>query len=315
MSKFKVKLPAKVTRTIYSAGHQIKKHSPEILVAAGIIGTVASGVMACKATLKVNEVLDKAKEDIDNIHESVERGTTPSGIDYTAEDGQKDLTITYVQTGVQLIKLYAPAIALGALSVTGIVASNNILRKRNIAIAAAYTAVDKGFKEYRGRVIERFGKELDNELRYNIKAKEVEEIVVNEDGTEQTVKTTVNVVDPTAARSEYTKCFDETCPNWTRDNEYNRSFLINMQNFLNERLRHEKIIFLNDVYKELGFMPTKAGQVVGWVYDEENPIGDNYIDFGIFDINDEQKRNFVNGYEKSIWLDFNPDGVVYDLLQ
>lgn len=315
MSKFKVKLPAKMTRAIYGAGHQLKKHSPEILVAAGIVGTVASAVMACKATLKVNEVLDKTKNEIDKIHDSVERGTNPSGIKYTAEDGQKDLTVTYVQTGVELIKLYAPAVALGVLSVSGIVASNNILRKRNIAIAAAYTAVDKGFKEYRGRVVERFGKELDRELRYNIKAKEVEEIIVNEDGTEQTVKTTVNVVDPSAARSEYTKCFDETCPNWTRDNEYNRSFLINMQNFLNERLRHEKIIFLNDVYKELGFMPTKAGQVVGWVYDEENPIGDNYIDFGIFDINDEQKRNFVNGYEKSIWLDFNPDGVVYDLLQ
>lgn len=315
MSKFKVKLPAKMSRAIYGAGHQLKKHSPEILVAAGIVGTVASAVMACKATLKVHEIIDEAKNDIDDIHESVERGTNPSGIKYTAENGQKDLTITYVQTGVKLIKLYAPAVALGALSVTGIVASNNILRKRNIAIAAAYTAVDKGFKEYRGRVVERFGKELDRELRYNIKAKEVEEIVVNEDGTEQTVKTTVNVVDPSAIRSEYTKCFDETCPNWTRDSEYNKTFLWNMQNFLNDKLRNEKIVFLNDVYKTLGFMPTKAGQVVGWVYDEENPIGDNYIDFGIFDINDEQKRNFVNGYEKSIWLDFNPDGVVYDLLQ
>lgn len=314
MNKPKIKVPAKVSRAFYGAGHQLKKHSPEILVAAGVVGAVASAVMACKATLKVHEVLDNAKADIDDIHRAAEKGVTPAGIEYPAEAAQKDLTITYVQTGVQLIKLYAPAVALGALSITGIVASNNILRKRNIAIAAAYTAVDKGFKEYRGRVVERFGKELDRELRYNIKAKEVEEIVVNEDGTEQVVKTTVNVVDPNT-RSEFTKCFDETCPNWTRDAEYNRTFLLHQQNYFNEKLQNEKIVFLNDVYKVLGFMPTKAGQIVGWVYDEKNPVGDNFIDFGIFDLHDEQKRNFVNGYEKSIWLEFNVDGVVYDLLQ
>lgn len=314
MSKFKVKLPAKVTRTIYGAGHQIKKHSPEILVAAGVVGTVTSAVLACKATLKVHDVICDAKDDIEDIHVAVEKGLTPAGNEYTAEDGQKDLTITYVQTGVKLIKLYAPAVALGALSITGIVASNNILRKRNIALAAAYTAVDKGFKEYRGRVIERFGKDLDRELRYNIKAKEVEETVINEDGTEQVVKTTVNVVDPNS-RGDFVKCFDETCPNWTRDAEYNFAYLKQVQSFFNERLRIEKIVFLNDVYKELGFLPTKTGQIVGWVYDEVHPVGDNFIDFGIFDLNDEQKRNFVNGYEKSIWLEFNCDGVVYDLLQ
>lgn len=314
MKKLKVKLPAKVTRTFYGAGHQLKKHSPEILVVAGVVGTVASAVMACKATLKVHDVICDAKDDIEDIHVAVEKGLTPAGNEYTAEDGQKDLTVTYVQTGVKLIKLYAPAVALGALSITGIVASNNILRKRNIALAAAYTAVDKGFKEYRGRVVERFGKDLDRELRYNIKAKEVEEVVTHEDGTEQIVKTTSNVVDPNT-RSEFTQCFDETCPNWTRDGEYNRAFLLNTQNYFNDKLRIEKVVFLNDVYKALGFMPTRAGQLVGWVYDEENPIGDNFVDFGIFDLHDEQKRNFVNGYEKSIWLDFNVDGVVYDLLK
>ena len=190
------------------------------------------------------------------------------------------------------------------------------MRKRNVALAAAYTVVDKGFKEYRGRVIERFGKDLDRELRYNIKAKEVEKVVTQEDGTETTVKETVNVIDPNNLRSEYTKCFDETCVGWTRDAEYNLMFLKQQQNYFNDKLKTEGFVFLNDIYKALGMRCTRAGQVVGWIYDKsENPLGDNFIDFGIYDLYDDQKRAFVNGYEKSIWLDFNPDGVIYDLLQ
>ena len=102
--------------------------------------------------------------------------------EYTQDDGNKDLAIVYTQTALKVAKVYAPAVILGGLSITAILTSKNILRKRNIALAAAYTAVDKSFKEYRGRVVERFGKELDKELRYNIKAKDVEETVTDEKG-------------------------------------------------------------------------------------------------------------------------------------
>ena len=35
-----------VTRGLHKVGFQLKKHSPEILVVAGVVGTVASAVMA-----------------------------------------------------------------------------------------------------------------------------------------------------------------------------------------------------------------------------------------------------------------------------
>jgi hypothetical protein len=146
-----------VTRTFSKVGFELKKHSPEILVVAGVVGTVASTVMACKATLKVNEVLDEPKETIEKIHTAVETGETEAGLPYNVEDSKKDLAIVYVQTGVKLAKLYAPAIGIGVLSIACILKSNNILQKRNVALAAAYTAVDKSFKEYRNRVVERFG--------------------------------------------------------------------------------------------------------------------------------------------------------------
>lgn len=309
----KLQIPSNITRSFHKVGFKLKKNSPEILVVAGVIGTVTSAVMACKATLKVNEVVEDAKKDIDRIHTAVEKGETEHGLPYSVEDSKKDLTITYVQTGVKFIKLYGPAIALGTLSLAGVIQSNNILRKRNIGLAAAYAAVDKGFKDYRGRVIERFGKELDHELRHNIKAKEVEEVIVNEDGTEQVVKKTVNVADPNEI-SDYARFFDETCLGWERNAEYNLNTLKGVQAWANERLKTEGFLFLNEVYEALGMQKTQAGQVVGWVYDESNPDCDNFVDLGIYDVHDMQKRRFVNGYEKSILIDPNVDGNVWKLM-
>ena len=310
MKKFDIS--NKFSRTFNKIGFQLKKHSPEILVVAGVIGTVASAVMACKATLKVNEVIDESKKDIDKIHEAVDHGCTAAGEDYAVEDSKKDLSIVYIQTGVKLAKLYAPAIALGTLSIVSVVTSNNILRKRNVALAAAYATVDKSFKEYRGRVIERFGKEMDRELKYNIKAQEVEETTVDGKGKEKTVKKTVNVANP-SDYSDYARFFDETCNGWDKNPEYSLMFLKAQERYANDLLRARGRLFLNEVYDMLGIERTKAGQVVGWVYDEKNPIGDNFVDFGIYETKRANQR-FVNGLEDVVLLDFNVDGNVWEMM-
>lgn len=310
----KTNLLNNLTRSVYKAGFKLKKHSPEILVGAGVVGVVTSAVMACKATTKLDEILEEPKEKIEKIHELIENPElVPAGKEYTEEDAKKDLTIMYTQSAVKVVKLYAPAVILGTISIAAILGGHNILRKRNFALAAAYTTIDKTFKDYRGRVVERFGKQIDKELRYNIKEKEIEETVVNEDGTESVVKKTVEVAN-IPNDSEYARFFDEYNDNWTKDPELNKTFLLQTQRFANDQLRRKGVVFLNEVYKWLGMSPSQAGQFVGWVYNEENPIGDNYIDFGIFDINNPAARLFVNGDERSILLDFNVDGPVYQYL-
>lgn len=321
----KLNIMNNVTRSFHKAGLQLKKHSPEILMVAGVVGTVASAVMACKATLKVNEILEESKTQVEQVKHVLATETAAvkeANKDenaivearYTEEDSKKDLAIIYLQTGIKFVKLYGPSVMLGMLSIGSMVAANGILRKRNVALMAAYTAVDTGFKEYRGRVIERFGKELDRELRYNIKAKEIEETVVDEEGNETVVKKTIEVADVSLPQlySDYAKCFDDGCTGWSPDAEYNKMFLKRQQDQANKLLKLQGYLFLNDVYEMLGIPKTKAGQVVGWMYDERNPRGDNWIDFGIYDLHKEGSRDFVNGYEKSIWLDFNVDGVIYD---
>ena len=309
----KTEILNKVTRTFYKTAFKLKKHSPEILMVAGAVGVVTSTVMACKATLKVDEIMEETHDNVDKIHEATETGVTCAGKSYSQEDSKMDLTIVYVQTGAKLAKLYAPAVAVGALSLTAMISSHVILKKRNIALAAAYTALDKGFKEYRGRVIERFGKELDHELRYNLKAVEVEEKVVKEDGTEETVTTTVNAVDPTTL-SDYTFIYDDGCDGWTKDPELNKFFLKSQERYANERLQKKGHLFLNEVLDMLGLPRTSTGQVVGWIYDEKHPNGDNFVDFGLLDVANERTRDFLNGYERSVLLNFNVDGPIMDLI-
>lgn len=311
----KTELISKVSRSLHKAGFKFKKHSPEILAVTGVIGIVTSAVMACKATTKVNDIVDEAKETIDKVHESVGKGLhTSDGEEYTEEIAKKDLTITYVQTGLKFVKLYGPSVALGIASIGCMLGSNHILRKRNIALAAALTNVATSFKEYRGRLVDRFGKDLDRELRFGIKAKEVEETVTDEDGKETTVKKTVEVVDPNTAHSMYSIVFCEGNTGWTRNAELNKVFLIQQQNYANDKLKMNGILTLNEVYDMVGAPRTAYGQIAGWVYTDDGSIGDNFVDFGIFDVNNEKACDFINGREKSIILDFNCIGNILDYI-
>lgn len=311
----KNELVAKASRSLHKVGFKFKKHSPEILVVAGVVGIVTSTVMACKATTKVNDIVDEAKETIDKIHNSVDKGLhTSDGEEYTQEVANKDLAITYVQTGLKFAKLYGPAVALGIVSIGCMVGSNQILRKRNVALAAAFTAVDTSFKEYRGRLIDRFGKDLDRELRFGIKAKEVEERVVDENGNETTVTKTVEVVDPNTVHDIYSIVWCEGNNGWTKSAELNKFFLIQTQNQANDKLRLNGILTLNEVYEMLGAPRTKYGQLAGWVYTEDETAGDNFVDFGIFDVHKPNACDFINGAEKAVILDFNCIGNLLDYI-
>lgn len=310
-----VKLLNNASRAFYKVGFQLKKHSPAILVVAGVAGVVTSTVMACKATLKVNTILEETKKQVDQIHEYANNEELKESGKYTEKDCKKDLTIVYTRTGLQLAKLYGPSVLLGTVSIVSILASYKILNTRNLALSAAYTVVDKSFKDYRKRVQERFGKRVDYELKHNIKAQTIETIDIDENGNEVTDVKTVDVTayDPNDI-SEFAVFFDEYSPCWSKSAEQNRIFLQMQQAYANDKLKMQGYLYLNEVYEMLGVKKTKAGHVVGWVYDEKHPIGDNFVDFGIFDIHKKGCREFVNGYERSILLDFNVDGNVWELM-
>lgn len=302
--KNKTEIMKSVNGVASKAVMKLKKHSPEILVVAGIAGTVVSAVLACKATTKVAEILDETKGTLDTIHEGMKTGAI-NGQEYTTEDGKKDTVVVYAQTGMKLAKLYGPAIILGTLSITSILASNNILRKRNIALGAAYAAIDKSFKEYRGRVIERFGEQVDTELKYGIKAKKFEEIEVDpETGKEKKVKKTVMVADPNL-QSDYAVYFDSKSRNYETNPDYNRMFLKAQQAFANDKLQTRGHLFLNEVLDDLDLPRTPAGQIVGWTKDGP----DGYVNFRIVEV----ERETEDGrHEPALLLDFNVEGNIWE---
>lgn len=309
----------KATTAFHKTGFKVKQHSPEILATVGVVSVVGSVVMACRATIKAQDILEETKHDLEAVHICMEEKAEI----YTEEDRKKDLSVIYAQSGIKLVKTYAPAVALLGLGLGCMLKSNDILRKRNVALAAAYATIEKGFKEYRERVVERFGEDIDRELKYNVKAKKVTETEVDpETGEEKKVKKIKNYVNPDDV-SGYARFFEEYTrdaygniiknPDWKDDNARNLMFIKAQQSYANDLLRVRGRVTLNEVYRLLNLPESEAGQVVGWVYDEKNPRGDNYIDFGLYS-SSQNYSDFIysNNGSEAILLDFNVDGNILD---
>lgn len=290
------------------AGHiglVLRKNSPHILMGLGIVGGMTATVMACKATLKVEDILDETQEKLGKVAKA-EKLSEDGEVSYSDEDAMRDRAVIYIQSAVKLGRLYAPAIGLGVASVSCLLGSHYILNKRYASMVAAYGVVSQAFGEYRERVAKELGADKDLEFRSTKVVEETEEVKKKDGSVKE--KRTERLV-PWA--SQYAKFFDEASPYWERDAEANKYFLTVTQNHMNDLLKARGHVFLNEVYDALGLPRTKEGAVVGWVFGN----GDDFVDFGMFDpYASEAKRDFVNGYEKSILLDFNVDGVIYDLI-
>jgi len=286
----------------------LQKSSPQVMFVGGIAAGLAGTVLACRATLKLSDVLEETEKKKIQAEELREHALEDPTLDYDEKKYTKDVTVLKVKTLLDVAKLYAPSAGLLMLSATLLTGSHVTLNKRNASLTAAYVAVDEAFDKYRDRVKEQLGEDADREFRYG--AEEVKETVQGDDGKKKTV-TTKRVAEGTP--SMYARFFDEYSDNWQRNPEYNSIFLRAQQNYFNDRLKAHGHVFLNEVYDALGIPRSQAGAIVGWVISEES---DNYVDFGIFDnIANDRVRDFVNGREASILLDFNVDGVIFDKIK
>lgn len=302
-----------------NAAFKLKKHSPEILFVLGVAGVVVGTVKACKATTKLSATLNAHKEELDAIHTASEEGVIATldknGVaideEYTEKDAKKDTTIVYTKMGLDVVKLYAPAVIITTLSIASLTASHVILKSRNLSIATAYAALDKSYKDYRQRVKDRFGPEIEHELRYNIQTKAVERTETDEKGKERKVVEAVKSFEGLPA-SDYTRIFDECNQNWQRDATFNREWLEIQQVYANRKLESQGHLFLNDVLVSLGYEPTKSGQAVGWIYDKHNKDKQDFVDFGMYQL-DTAHQNFLEGFEKSVLLDFNCHLIINDV--
>lgn len=295
-------IPASVATKLGRPLLHVQKNSPRVMFVAGVATALTSTVLACRATLKLSDALDEIEHLRDKAEILYDKGENDH---YPEKDYRRDLTIIKVKSILKITKLYAPSAGLAMMSVGLLTGSHVTLSRRNASLTAAYASIDQAFQKYRERVSEQLGEEADRDFRYG--TEKVEETVEGKDGK---TKTIVHTRASSDQPSLYARFFDETCDDWKRNPEYNRAFLHCQQSYFNDMLRARGHVFLNEVYDALGIPRSQAGAVVGWLLDKE---GDNYVDFGIFDdLTNPRVRDFVNGREYSILLDFNVDGVIYD---
>lgn len=277
-----------VTRVGFRATLLARKHGPTILTGAGVVGGVVTTVMASKATLKLDDIITDHVLDMADL-----KRVNP-------EPEPKEVAHIYARTSLKVARLYAPAFSVGALSATSVLTAHGLMRQREASLTAAYVAIEKGFNEYRKRVEETYGVDVESALRHGFV----------EERKDDTKKGEVTVITKVAGEpSVYARFFDQTSPAWERTADYNLFFLKSQQEYFNMKLQARGHVFLNEIYDALGIPRSSAGQVVGWVISKD---GDNYIDFGLYDGTRNAVREFVNGDEAAILLDFNVDGVIYD---
>lgn len=295
-------------------GLQIKKASPEIFVGVGIGCMVAGTIFACKATLKADKIINEKNQHLEKVkavREAVksdeEEFKDITEETYSTRDYIQDLCIVYSNAVRGFVKLYWPAMLCGGIGVASILYGHNILNKRNIAIAAAYKTVKEGYSEYRKRVIEELGEEADKRFKYGVKKKDISIEEEKEDG--KTKKKNIKDAEVIEGYSKNAKFFDAASSHWEKSPEYNLHFLRTQQAYANQLLQTRGHLFLNEVYDMLDIPRTKEGAVEGWVRE-----GNGFVDFGIYELYSEAARNFVNGYENVILLDFNVDGNILDLI-
>lgn len=294
-------VPKVVSRKASMALLKTRKNSPTLLFVGGVVGVVATTILASKATLELEEVLKTAELDRESAGKLLEDTQKPA---YDHEKYDKDMRYITFRTGRDVVKLYAPAAAVGIVSIAALAGSHNILTRRNAALTAAYTSLERGFNEYRKRVVDDLGEDKDREFLYGTEESTV--LVEGKNGTKEK-----KVLTP-GGESVYSKWFTEKNQNWRHNTEYNLTFLQGVQNMATHRLTANGYLLLNDVYEHLGMERTREGCVVGWVLGN----GDNFVDLGVFDRDSNRvKPDALKHPDGDIMLDFNVDGLVYDLLE
>lgn len=287
---------------------KIRKHSPEILFGFGVVTFFGALGASYKAALTADEILEHHKKKMKDIRDAQKVAKeNPEKYEYEETLVQRDKTSQMIKTGVGLAKAYAPVVVMGGLSIASFTASRHILNGRYLGMVSAYNAVSEAFSTYRNRVKDELGEDQDRHFRYGATRQAID--VVDENGKKKKEKEQQEHINTDQLKpGAGSIVFDQSSRYWDPNPTFSLAFLRNMQNRLTDRLHTNGHLFLNEVYDALDFPHTQEGAVLGWV----EGMGDDYVDFGLYDISKENVKRFINGYENVVLLEFNHDGPIWD---
>ena len=97
--------------------------------------------------------------------------------------------------------------------------------------------------------------------------------------------------------SIYARVFGPDNMHFSHHHGDNKSYITITENWMNDRLRANGHVFLNEIYDAFGLSRTKAGAICGWLKESGSEI-----------------KFTVTPTDDGLLLDFNVDGVIYDKL-
>lgn len=291
-------------QTINGVGLQLKKAAPDIMFAAGIALSAVSVIEFCKKSDKGLPVAKQFKENVQELSEEHSDGA------YNDKTYCTLVAEEAVKAGKELGKIYWKPAVMWVASTALVAGSHYILKDRNATLTIIASGLGAELKTLHQRIIERYGEDVDKELKFGTETKEIETRSIDEETGEEVVNKSVVPVN-NGGFSLFARYYDEACIGWRNNAELNKSFLLAREAEANRRLDKQGYLFLNDVYEMLGMKKTRAGQKVGWK--KNSRFGDGYVSFGIFNTR-QGNRDFVNGYQPIVLLDFNVDGEIIDAM-
>lgn len=298
-----------ISNAFSKATFELKKNGPDILVVAGVIGSVAATVLACVATTKMPKVLDEHEKKLKEIDERYSEKEV-----FSEKEKNKEIASVYAKTTWQVVKLYSLSAFVEAASLASIIGSHKMMGDRNIANAlaakdalAGLALAKESLKQYRDKVREKIGDEEESKL-WNSKDARVDpnkapEVKENYEELKKKEKNPAKI-------GPYARIFDAGNEGWDPNPEMTLFYLRCIESQANNLLQSRGHLFLNDVYDLLGYPRTRMGQFVGWIDNPNDPKRHCHVDFGLYDVHDRLKSAFVNGYEQNVILEFNVDGVI-----
>lgn len=245
----------------------VKPHLPTIMVVAGSASVVAGAFFACKATLKVDQVLEEHNAIMSHVRESIEK--LPEGR-LTKREIMSDKLQCYAATAGKLCRLYAPAIGLSLAGFAAIFSGFGMIKRWHALAVSSVAALDEKFGKYRAGVIKKYGKEVDKQLAGEIIETTKQEIkkIDEETGEEKAeeVDAITGITFENLVEDDFTRVFDCSNPRWENDYLFNDNFFKNLIHYYTKHLQSHRMdhVFFNTILKECGFRETGIGHFYGW---------------------------------------------------
>lgn len=289
----------------------LAKKAPDILFGLGVTCVVGGTIAAIVQTEKASDAIDIFNE----RKERVDDDTANKLIDPV--EAQSHMRYAYGHLIMSMAKIYLPTVLLTTTGILLLGKSHMILNKRNAGLAAAYAALSNSYAEYRRRVRERFGEEVENDIYNGYITTTYKELETSENGVTTEVEKTKETYNPCSPFAFLIPA--EDCPIINTKDRYAiisqiRINLICLNNKL-EALKYsmapgeKAFLTANDVYEQYGVKLTKAGAT--WaIYD--------HVDLGV-DLSDDAVKTpgspvykFVNKITDGLWLVPNVQGTICD---